>query len=74
MSTVVEIQNAITKLPESDQRVLARWFAEVRSEVWDSQIEEDIGAGRLDPLAEEALEEFRAGQTKAFPPDEKPGH
>jgi hypothetical protein len=72
VSTVVEIQQAITRLPESEQRCLARWFAEVLSDAWDGQIEKDIAAGRLDHLAEEALEEFRARQTRAFPPDEKP--
>jgi hypothetical protein len=72
VSTVVEIQQAIARLPESEQRCLARWFAEVLSDAWDGQIENDMVAGRLDHLAEEALEEFHTGQTKAFPPDEKP--
>lgn len=34
-----------------------------RSEAWDKQIEEDIKAGRLDHLREEALEDIRAGRT-----------
>ena len=67
MSTVVEIQEAIARLPEPDQRALARWFAEMRADAWDAQIGEDIKAGRLDHLAEEALHEFAAGRTKAFP-------
>ena len=74
MSTVIEIQEAIARLSESEQRALARWFAAAFSDAWDSQIEGDIVAGRLDHLAEEAVAEFRAGQTRAFPPDEQPGH
>lgn len=73
MSTVIEIQEAIAKLPELEQRALARWFAEMRADIWDKQIEEDIHAGRLDHLAEEALKEFADGRTTAFPPNEKPG-
>ena len=67
-----EIQEAIAKLPELEQRALARWFAEMRADLWDKQIEQDIDAGRLGHLAEEALEEFAGGRTTAFPPDEKP--
>ncbi len=33
-------------------------------EAWDKQIEEDIKAGRLDHLAEKALEDLRAGRCK----------
>ena len=67
MSTVIEIQEAIARLPESEQRALARWFAEAFSDAWDNQIEDDIAAGRLDYLAEEAVAEFHAGQTTVFP-------
>ena len=74
MSTVAEIQEAISKLSDREQKALARWFAEVRADVWDAQIEHDIESGRLEHLAEEALGEFGAGRTKAFPPDEKPSN
>ena len=33
-----------------------------RSDAWDKQIEEDIKAGKLDHLREEALEELKAGK------------
>ena len=35
---------------------------ESREEAWDKQLEEDIKAGKLDPLREEALEEIKAGR------------
>ena len=31
-------------------------------EAWDKQLEEDVKAGKLDQLAEEALEDLRAGR------------
>ena len=31
-------------------------------EAWDRQLEEDVKAGKLDQLAEEALEDLRAGR------------
>lgn len=33
-----------------------------RSDAWDKQIEEDVEAGKLDHLREEALEELKAGK------------
>ena len=33
-----------------------------RSDAWDRQIEDDVKAGRLDHLREEALEEIKAGR------------
>ena len=35
---------------------------EAREEAWDKQLEEDIKAGKLDRLREEALEEIKAGR------------
>jgi len=32
------------------------------AEVWDQQFEEDVAAGRLEQLAEEALQDLRAGR------------
>jgi hypothetical protein len=39
-----------------------QWFAEFDAAAWDRQIEEDIAAGRLDALADEAIREFREGR------------
>jgi hypothetical protein len=36
-------------------------------EDWDRQIEEDILAGRLDQLANAAIAEHRAGNSRPFP-------
>ena len=35
---------------------------EAREETWDKQLEDDIKAGKLDYLREEALEEIKAGR------------
>jgi len=32
------------------------------AEAWDRQIEDDVAAGRLDSLAEEALEDLKQGR------------
>jgi len=38
------------------------WFGEFDAEAWDRQLEEDVAAGRLDFLAEEALHDLRNGR------------
>jgi hypothetical protein len=57
MSIVQEIEAAIAKLSESD-------FAELRGWIWERDIERDSASGGLNFLAEEALQEHRAGKTK----------
>jgi hypothetical protein len=56
MSTVQEIERAIEKLSEEE-------LAEIRAWLWDRDIERDADSGRLDTLAEEALQEYRSGKT-----------
>jgi hypothetical protein len=71
MRTVEEIEAAIEQLPRDQFFRLRDWMTSRFENLWDEQIEEDIKAGRLDHLAQEALAEFRAGLTIPFPPDEK---
>jgi hypothetical protein len=71
MRTVEEIEAAIEQLPRDQFFRLRDWMTSRFEEQWDKQIEEDIKAGRLDHLAQEALAEFHAGLTTPFPPDEE---
>ena len=64
MSTVTEIQQAITQLSPAEQRQLAQWFEEALEDVWDAQIEEDVKAGRLDDLVAQAEADIAAGRVK----------
>jgi hypothetical protein len=64
MSTVTEIQQAITRLSAAEQRQLARWFEEKLEGAWDAQIEEDIKAGRLNDLIAQAEADIAAGRVK----------
>ena len=62
MSTVQEIAQAVSQLPPEDLAAFRAWFAEFDADAWDRQFEEDVAAGRLDALAEEALEDLREGR------------
>lgn len=61
MSAIQEITDAIQKLREEDLASFRAWFTEFDSAEWDRQFERDVLSGRLDPLADEALRDFREG-------------
>jgi len=61
---VKEIEQAIVNLPSTQIAELAKWFEEFHARVWDEQIEQDLKAGRLDSLLEEAKEEFESDRCK----------
>jgi hypothetical protein len=50
--------------PQHRLEYLARRFVEFDARVWDSQIEADSRAGKLDALVEEARAEYEAGKTR----------
>jgi len=62
MSSVNEIENAVLRLTPAELDAFRAWFAEFDAAAWDRQIEDDVTAGRLDALADEALEDLRAGR------------
>ena len=62
MSTVQDIAEAIRQLAPKDLAAFRTWFAAFDAEHWDQQFEEDVAAGRLDALAQEAIQDLQAGQ------------
>ncbi len=62
MSSVAEIEAAISKLSRQELVAFRDWFKEFDAEAWDRQFEEDVKAGRLDALADEALRDLREGR------------
>ena len=66
MGNVKSIEQAVEALPPSELAEFRRWFAEFDAAAWDSQIEHDAAAGKLDSLAAEALADFRAGSARAL--------
>jgi len=64
MSTVKEIETAVSKLSRDELSAFRSWFSEFDAEAWDKQFEQDVKAGRLDALADEALQDLREGRCK----------
>jgi len=62
MSGLQEIESAIGKLSAEELAAFRVWFAKFDAEIWDRQFEEDVAAGRLDKLAERALQHLQEGR------------
>jgi hypothetical protein len=67
VSTLQEIEQAIDQLPRNQAFKLGEWLDLRLNNEWDDQFESDVKTGRLDKVAQEALKEHRAGNSKNFP-------
>ncbi len=67
MSTLVEIEHAIERLPATDQAMLASWLAAREATNWDSQMDADTESGKLEFLFHEAATERSDGQLRDWP-------
>jgi hypothetical protein len=59
MSTIHEIEDAVRKLTPDDLAAFRLWFAEYDADMWDRQFSQDVAAGRLNHLADEARKDLR---------------
>jgi hypothetical protein len=64
MSTVQEIEAAITRLAPKDFAQVRNWLLEQDNQLWDNQIAADSKAGRHDHWVKEIEEDIAAGRTK----------
>jgi hypothetical protein len=62
MSTVHEIEIAVSRLSRQELSAFRDWFSEFEASTWDEQFEADVAAGHLDGLADEAVRDLREGR------------
>lgn len=67
MSTVVEIREAIRRLPPKEFCELMAEFVPERSDAWDREMKKDAAAGRFDRMNRDAAAEHAAGRTEEWP-------
>ena len=66
MTKVTELQRAILELTESEYSELVSWLRDQDWERWEQEFDRDVRAGKLDSLADEALEARAKGQLEAL--------
>ena len=62
MTSVQAIEAAVEQLPPAERAQFRAWFEMFDASDWDQEFEQDVQAGALDWLAEEALADFAAGR------------
>ncbi len=62
MSTVQEIEKAISNLKPDEIAQVRIWFEEFEASFWDKQFEEDAKSGNLNVIADNAIADFKKGE------------
>jgi len=62
MSRIEQIEGHIRELSPDELSAFRSWFLEFDAVCWDHQIEADAKSGKLDALAERALEDHKTGR------------
>ena len=61
--TLNELEKQVAQLPPEELMEFRDWFLHFDGDRWDEKIDQDAESGKLDALAQAALNEFRSGQT-----------
>ena len=64
MSSVKEIESAVSRLSRQKLARFRSWFADFDADAWDRQFEADADGGRLDALGDEALRDLDEGRCR----------
>ena len=67
MSNILEIQEAIVKLPDEERVALKDWLNAFEEDEWDRQITADAASGRLNFMTKEAERAKREGTLLPLP-------
>ena len=62
--TIEDLEKAVSKLPPDQFARFRAWFEAFEATRLDQKIERDAKAGKLDRLAEQALDDFRKGRAR----------
>jgi len=63
MSRVERIEGQVKSLNPDELKAFRDWFARFDAEVWDAQILQDAGNGKLQSLAQRALSDHKSGRS-----------
>ena len=62
--TIEDLEKAVAKLPPDELARFRAWFEEFDAARFDQKIERDAKAGKLDRLADQAIDDLRKGRAR----------
>ena len=62
--TIEDLEQAVAKLPPGDLARFRAWFEAFDAAHFDQKIERDAKTGKLDRLAEAAIDDLRKGRAR----------
>jgi hypothetical protein len=65
---IEDLEKAVASLPPDQYAEFRAWFEAFDADLFDRKIERDVQAGKLDRLADAAIDDLRKGRTKATDP------
>lgn len=64
MFTLKELEQKISKLRPKDLKEFRAWFGGFDAASWDSEFEKDAASGKLDAIADKAIEDYKKGHCR----------
>ena len=64
MTTVKELKKAVSQLSPEKLSEFRSWYDKFDAKQWDEQFMKDVNSGKLDSLANEAIENYKRGNFK----------
>ncbi len=64
MSTIEDIEEAVAALSGDDYARFRAWFDQLDADRFDARIARDAATGKLDALADRAVEDYREGKAR----------
>jgi hypothetical protein len=61
--TLQKLEKTVSELPPDQLLKFREWFLAFDADKWDQQFEDDVAAGQLDRLADEAIADHQAGKS-----------
>jgi len=62
--TIKDIENAVARLPPDQFAKFRAWFDAFDAARFDQNIERDAKSGKLDGMADQAVDDFRQGRAR----------
>ena len=64
MTNLQKIEKEIKELPPQELSEFRAWFEKFDADQWDKKFADDVKSGKLDSLAQNAINDFKNGKYK----------